>query len=44
MHTVLMVVLLIASIALIASILMQSGKSDGLSGSRRTRDEQVRTG
>lgn len=41
MHTVLMVVLLIASIALIASILMQSGKSDGLSGSISGGAEQL---
>lgn len=41
MHTFLMVVLLIASIALIASILMQSGKSDGLSGSISGGAEQL---
>ena len=41
MHTVLMVVLLVASIALIASILMQSGKSDGLSGSISGGAEQL---
>lgn len=41
MHTFLMIVLLIASLALIASILMQSGKSDGLSGSISGGAEQL---
>lgn len=41
MHTFLMVVLLIASIVLIASILMQSGNSDGLSGSIAGGAEQL---
>ena len=41
MHTFLMVVLLLASIVLIASILMQSGNSDGLSGSIAGGAEQL---
>lgn len=41
MHTFLMVVLLIASIVLIASILLQSGNSDGLSGSISGGAEQL---
>lgn len=41
MHTFLMVVLLIASVVLIASILMQSGNSDGLSGSIAGGAEQL---
>ncbi|MBO5623142.1 MAG: preprotein translocase subunit SecG, partial [Butyrivibrio sp.] len=32
MHTALMIILLLASIVLIVSILLQSGNSDGLSG------------
>ena len=41
MHTFLMIVLLIASLVLIASILMQSGNSDGLSGSIAGGAEQL---
>ncbi len=41
MHTFLMVVLLLASLVLIASILMQSGNSDGLSGSIAGGAEQL---
>ena len=41
MHTALMIVLLIASLVLIASILMQSGNSDGLSGSIAGGAEQL---
>lgn len=41
MHTFMMVVLLLASIVLIASILMQSGNSDGLSGSIAGGAEQL---
>ena len=41
MHTFLMVVLLVASVVLIASILMQSGNSDGLSGSIAGGAEQL---
>ena len=41
MHTFLMVVLLISSLVLIASILMQSGNSDGLSGSIAGGAEQL---
>lgn len=41
MHTFLMVVLLVASIVLIASILLQSGNSDGLSGSISGGAEQL---
>ena len=41
MHTALMVILLIASIILIVSILLQSGNSDGLSGSIAGGAEQL---
>ena len=41
MHTFLMVVLLIVSLVLIASILLQSGNSDGLSGSISGGAEQL---
>lgn len=41
MHTFLMIVLLISSIILTASILMQSGNSDGLSGSIAGGAEQL---
>ena len=41
MHTFLMILLLVVSIALIASILMQSGRSDGLSGSIAGGAEQL---
>ena len=41
MHTFLMVVLLLVSIVLTASILMQSGNSDGLSGSIAGGAEQL---
>ena len=41
MHTFLMILLLVVSIALIASILMQSGRSDGLSGSISGGAEQL---
>ena len=41
MHTFLMIVLLISSLVLIASILMQSGNSDGLSGSIAGGAEQL---
>jgi preprotein translocase subunit SecG len=41
MHTALMVILLIASIVLIISILLQSGNSDGLSGSIAGGAEQL---
>jgi preprotein translocase subunit SecG len=41
MHTALMVILLIASIILIISILLQSGNSDGLSGSIAGGAEQL---
>ena len=41
MHTALMVILLIASIVLIVSILLQSGNSDGLSGSIAGGAEQL---
>ena len=41
MHTFLMVVLLLASLVLIASILLQSGNSDGLSGSIAGGAEQL---
>ena len=41
MHTALMIILLIASIVLIASILLQSGNSDGLSGSISGGAEQL---
>ena len=41
MHTALMIVLLISSILLIVSILLQSGNSDGLSGSIAGGAEQL---
>jgi preprotein translocase subunit SecG len=41
MHTALMVILNIASIVLIVSILLQSGNSDGLSGSIAGGAEQL---
>lgn len=41
MHTALMIILLISSVVLIASILMQSGNSDGLSGSIAGGAEQL---
>ena len=41
MHTFLMVVLLLASIVLIVSILLQESKSDGLSGSIAGGAEQL---
>ena len=41
MHTALMIVLLIASIVLVGSILLQSGNSDGLSGSIAGGAEQL---
>ena len=41
MHTFLMIVLLLASVILIASILLQSGNSDGLSGSIAGGAEQL---
>lgn len=41
MHTALMVILLLASIVLIGSILLQSSKSDGLSGSIAGGAEQL---
>ena len=41
MHTALMIILLIASIILIISILLQSGNSDGLSGSIARGAEQL---
>ena len=41
MHTFLMIVLLLSSLVLIASILMQSGNSDGLSGSIAGGAEQL---
>lgn len=41
MNTSLMILLAIASIILIASVLMQSGKSDGLSGSIAGGAEQL---
>lgn len=41
MHTALMVILLIASVILIVSILLQSGNSDGLSGSIAGGAEQL---
>ncbi len=41
MHTALMVLLLISSIILIVSILLQSGNSDGLSGSIAGGAEQL---
>lgn len=41
MHTALMVILLLSSIILIVSILLQSGNSDGLSGSIAGGAEQL---
>ena len=41
MHTALMIVLLVASIILIISILLQESKSDGLSGSIAGGAEQL---
>lgn len=41
MHTALMIILLLASIVLIVSILLQSGNSDGLSGSIAGGAEQL---
>lgn len=41
MHTALMIILLISSIVLIASILLQSSNSDGLSGSIAGGAEQL---
>ena len=41
MHTVLMVILLFASIFMIVSILLQSSKSDGLSGAITGGAEQL---
>ncbi|MST69135.1 preprotein translocase subunit SecG [Clostridiales Family XIII bacterium RF-744-FAT-WT-3] len=41
MHTVLMVILLFASIFMIVSILLQSSKSDGLSGAIAGGAEQL---
>ena len=41
MHTALMIVLLIASLVLIVSILLQTSKSDGLSGSIAGGAEQL---
>ena len=41
MHTALMIILLIASVILIISILLQSGNSDGLSGSIAGGAEQL---
>lgn len=41
MHTALMVILLISSVILIVSILLQSGNSDGLSGSIAGGAEQL---
>ena len=41
MHTALMVILLLASISLIVSILLQEGRSDGLSGSIAGGAEQL---
>ncbi len=41
MHTALMIILLISSIILIVSILLQSGNSDGLSGSIAGGAEQL---
>ena len=41
MHTALMIILLISSIVLIVSILLQSGNSDGLSGSIAGGAEQL---
>ena len=41
MHSALMIILLLASIVLIVSILLQSGNSDGLSGSIAGGAEQL---
>ena len=41
MHTALMIILLVASVVLIVSILLQSGNSDGLSGSIAGGAEQL---
>jgi preprotein translocase subunit SecG len=41
MHTALMIILLLASIVLIVSILLQTGNSDGLSGSIAGGAEQL---
>ena len=41
MHTALMIILLIASLVLIVSILLQESKSDGLSGSIAGGAEQL---
>ena len=41
MHTALMIILLLASIVLIVSILLQESKSDGLSGSIAGGAEQL---
>jgi len=41
MHTALMIILLVASIILIVSILLQESKSDGLSGSIAGGAEQL---
>ncbi len=41
MHTALMIILLLASLVLIVSILLQSGNSDGLSGSIAGGAEQL---
>ena len=41
MHTALMIILLVSSIVLIVSILLQSGNSDGLSGSIAGGAEQL---
>ena len=41
MHTALMVILLLSSLVLIVSILLQSGNSDGLSGSIAGGAEQL---
>ncbi len=41
MHTALMLILLISSVILIVSILLQSGNSDGLSGSIAGGAEQL---
>jgi preprotein translocase subunit SecG len=41
MHTALMIILLVASVILIISILLQAGNSDGLSGSIAGGAEQL---
>ena len=41
MHTALMIILLVSSVILIVSILLQSGNSDGLSGSIAGGAEQL---